>query len=565
MAENRINKYKIEYNILFSDENSLNGDVYSKFYNNKIKDLCYSYKLLRIYKNDGSVDDIPTTIGEFYKFGDDSFFPDIIRYAAHGKTNEIDKCYITDCYIFNYNEERYNNYYKFVCYKNDEYKYLIDNKDIIDGILTIAKINNVYKLLEYIGNGRWNIFKAPKYKNDTILAPVELDNLELLYNVLYNDYIYDKNVEVEIKNNKWLDSQTLNTNQIYQKCNLKDIYYKSSENTNKIISDVDLDSYLDSLTSDKNIWKTPSEYYSIQTTDISYTKTDNEMIVTDWFWMDDFKNWATWIILDLGKNDYYITLGLWNGKNGWDLLYNMVELYNSGRIEDLLNTYYYKHNIFNVGPVMSSFMSMATFRNVSQVIDVGIISYNSVILTQNTKYSTYDTKSFQNIHNSNIIIDNNRTAFNVDYSSDYLVRYSIQNYKLNVMANNGCPCILRNATGRLMLLYLFKCTGNLKYGEKEPDSLLIKDINNINKVTKLYFEDGSDKTMNDWKRFNKMNKFEETPSDINNIEKYSKNNIITSVADNNSNTNLVMNFNAPRPNETNMPVSENDIVERWNK
>lgn len=361
-------------------------------------------------------------------------------------------------------------------------------------------------------------------------------------------------------------------------------------------------------------WKTPKEYYdgikpsNNKTTALNYTKTDISNTIENveevYFWLDDLQNWCKWV----NKDRISLELCVWNGKNGWDKLSSIINcLKDNGDdsvklIHRLYEKYLYTEKFFTLGP---------TYENYSG-LRYGKLLYQTLILKKNTAYSTYDNVSFQNLKLSNFYnkedaqpywgpvtgYTTNKEASSGDFDNrpycDIIsgsdpnkyfsstisandgkptnYQYSMCfMYEGHILPTQACPCIVRNATGQLLLCYKFhmasynvaKTTPSLKndgfFGDEETKYL--------NDVCKMYFGSGDEKTIkDDWKVLNKIkNVIESKNTDIKDITEetiYNKSAIYKSASDN---INMKMTITAPRPNIGTESTTNYDYVNRWNK
>ena len=89
-----------------------------------------------------------------------------------------------------------------------------------------------------------------------------------------------------------------------------------------------------------------------------------------------------------------------------------------------------------------------------------------------------------------------------------------------VMPTVGCPCIIRNRSGQLNLMYKFKTDGNFTIADTTQTDLYYKDegVTYLNSVCKIYFGNGDEYTIDNWKKFNLTNTDEEILDMLSSIE-----------------------------------------------
>jgi hypothetical protein len=181
--------------------------------------------------------------------------------------------------------------------------------------------------------------------------------------------------------------------------------------------------------------------------------------------------------------------------------------------------------------------------------------------------STYDSETFQNIHSSNI-------KYNVD--AGIIKQTSIQQglkfdkdkpYGAIVQPTVGCPCVIKSTNGQLNLMYVFRTDGNYTMKDTSNNQSFYQEdsITYLNSVCKTYFGAGDEKTIDDWKNFNKIDTTEEQAtlmysSDVESL--YGASPVVNSVAET---INMNIEITAPRPNVTTTSVENPDYILRWDR
>lgn len=337
-------------------------------------------------------------------------------------------------------------------------------------------------------------------------------------------------------------------------------------------------------------WMTPNDYYNtkvdtsnVDTGSLGYTRasTATDEIKGKWFWVDEIKNWCVW----RRTNRSYIHLYVWNGKNGWDKFEDIVNAWLKFDWQTLKRTYFYNPSVISYGISNDNFSSMATtfHRYVTwpKLIDewqpslMAINSYHTIILKRDTSISTYDSETFQNIHNSSVMyVDINTSAHmgvtipgTTTYSNTSKIGDIKQGYGAIVMPVVGCPCVVRNTNGQLNLMYVNKLDGNFTINDDTNEALYFKDegVSYLNSVCQTYFGNGDEFSIEDWKKFTKKDNTEEQASTkYSNDEEslYGAAPLINSEAEK---INMKMTMTSPRPNVGTKSVNNEDYILRWNR
>lgn len=351
--------------------------------------------------------------------------------------------------------------------------------------------------------------------------------------------------------------------------------------------------------SDETDWKTPKEYYSQvrtvnnKTTALKYTKTQLTENINDikevYFWLDDLHNWCKWVNKDRTSLELYV----WNGKNGWDKLTKIISCLTNNHITTLYTKYLYNEHFFNFGPSYDNYSGL----------HFGKLVYETLVLKENTIYSTYENNTFQNLKLSNfynkenaqpywgpvsgyntdnkpfIDLDTDKTISAKDFSkdppstkvTDYKYALCFM-YEGHILPTQACPCIVRNATGQLLLCYKFHMASYNTVAEEKlqkPNDNFFGDEETkyLNDVCKMYFGSGDEKTIkDDWKVLNKIkNVIESKNTDIKDITEETIYNKPAIYKDASDNINMKMTITVPRPNIGTESTTNYDYVNRWNK
>ena len=231
------------------------------------------------------------------------------------------------------------------------------------------------------------------------------------------------------------------------------------------------DALENALNDPTQVWRTPTEYYSLGSSTSSLPLGDDAYIRADsyetaqtetrptWFWLNTLANWCTF------KKTSPVTteLFVWNGVNGWD---RFAEIMSDE--EKAKTKYFYDISSFTKGTKVTS----------SLVETLSVYTYSSIKLTKDTKFSHYDEKSFQTIR-----INKKK--------HDKLTGFRFIN-------TVGMPNIMRLPSGELEALYVLTVPDVYA-----TDPVISEDnIPFVNAVCLAYFGSGDEKTIkDDWKRF----------------------------------------------------------------
>ena len=330
-------------------------------------------------------------------------------------------------------------------------------------------------------------------------------------------------------------------------------------------------------------WMTPNDYYNtkvntsnVDTGSLGYTKASSatDEIKGYWFWVDELKNWCIW----RRTNRSFLHLYVWNGRNGWDKLEDIVNAWLKFDWQTLKRIYYYNPSVISYGVFSDNFSSMATtFKDGStwKPALMAINSYHTIILKRDTNISTYDSETFQNIHSSSVMyVDkgNGHMGVTIPGSENYGGKTSkIGKVKENIgaiaMPVVGCPCVVRNTNGQLNLMYVNKLDGNFTINDNTNEALYFKDegVRYLNSVCKTFFGNGDEFKIEDWKKFTKKDNTEERASKMYSSDDeslYGAPQLINSEAEK---INMKMTMTSPRPNVGTKSVKNEDYILRWNR
>lgn len=327
---------------------------------------------------------------------------------------------------------------------------------------------------------------------------------------------------------------------------------------------------------------TPSDYYSvnIDTTkveqgNVAYTKAEDSLntIKNKWFWVDEIKNWCIWRKV----SDYYIHLYVWNGRNDWDKFEDIINALQANDLQTLKRKYLYNPQVFTLGPYIEGIKSTYTtyyyYNNtvvstyISKQDGIGYHSYFSLVLKRDTNMSTYDSETFQNIHSSNIKYIEDTGIIKQTSIPPGLKFNKNEPYGAIVQPTVGCPCVIKSTNGQLNLMYVFRIDGNYTVKDTSNNQSFYQEdsIKYLNSVCKTYFGAGDEKTIDDWKNFNKIDTTEEQAtlmysSDVESL--YGASPVVNSVAET---INMNIEITAPRPNVTTTSVENPDYILRWDR
>lgn len=331
-------------------------------------------------------------------------------------------------------------------------------------------------------------------------------------------------------------------------------------------------------------WMTPNDYYNtkintsnVDTGSLGYTRasTATDAIKGNWFWVDELKNWCIW----RRTNRAFIHLYVWNGRNGWDKLEDIVNAWLKFDWQTLKRIYYYNPSVITYGVHSDNFSSMAsTYKaggNIWMPSLMAINSYRTIILKRDTSISTYDSETFQNIHSTSVLYvdkgNDGHMGVTIPGARTYGVGSKVGNVKEDwgaiVMPVVGCPCVVRNTNGQLNLMYVNKLDGNFTISDDTNEALYFKDdgVRYLNSVCKTFFGNGDEFKIEDWKKFTKNDNSEEKASKMYNSDGeslYGAPPLINSEAEK---INMKMTMTSPRPNVGTKSVKNEDYILRWNR
>lgn len=329
-------------------------------------------------------------------------------------------------------------------------------------------------------------------------------------------------------------------------------------------------------------WMTPNDYYNtkvntsnVDTGSLGYTKASSatDEIKGYWFWVDELKNWCIW----RRTNRSYLHLYVWNGRNGWDKLEDIVNAWLKFDWQTLKRIYFYNPTVISYGVFSDNFSSMATTYkdgNEWKPALMAINSYHTIILKRDTSISTYDSETFQNIHSSSVMyVDNGNGHMGVTipgdttYDNTSKIGKVKENWGAIAMPVVGCPCVVRNTNGQLNLMYVNKLDGNFTINDDTNEALYFKDegVRYLNSVCKTFFGNGEEFKIEDWKKFTKKDNTEERASKMYSSDDeslYGAPQLINSEAEK---INMKMTMTSPRPNVGTKSVNNEDYILRWNR
>lgn len=330
-------------------------------------------------------------------------------------------------------------------------------------------------------------------------------------------------------------------------------------------------------------WMTPNDYYNtkvntsnVDTGSLGYTRasTATDEIKGKWFWVDEIKNWCVW----RRTNRSSIHLYVWNGRNGWDKLEDIVNAWLKFDWQTLKRIYFYNPSVISIGMFSDNFSSMATtyYDKEWKPALMTVNSYHTIILKRDTSISTYDSETFQNIHSSSVMyVDINSDEHmgvtipgNYDYGGKTNKIGKVkQGYGAIVMPVVGCPCVVRNTNGQLNLMYVNKLDGNFTNNDDTNEALYFKDegIIYLNSVCQTYFGKGDEFNIKDWKKFTKKDNTEEKASKMYSNDEESLYGVPQLINSEAEKINMKMKMTSPRPNIGTKSVNNEDYILRWNR
>lgn len=400
---------------------------------------------------------------------------------------------------------------------------------------------------------RWRNIIQIIYAEDNPLIPIEV-----------RDSVTNALMETVYKFNTDLNTRTTYNNQrrVYTKVSK---YSPADENAEEALEEK----------KKEGTWMTPSEYYNsavntanVSTGTLGYNRASSstDEIKNNWFWVDEIKNWCIW----MRTNAAYLNLYIWNGKNGWDKLEDVMDTWFKNDLQSLKRIYYYNPEVFTVGPSNAAFGSLCSTVNGTQPAWMSENVWLSIVLKRDTNMSTYDTETFQNIHTASIKYNKQQGVTipgNTTYGSGDRIGKLKQEYGAIVLPTVGCPCIIRNRSGQLNLMYKFKTDGNYTAADTSQTDLYFQDegVTYLNSVCKIYFGDGDDKTIKDWKCFDLKDTTEETSGKIltgSEDSLYGAPPVVNSKAET---INMKISITVPRPNISTKSIDNEDYILRWNR
>lgn len=296
----------------------------------------------------------------------------------------------------------------------------------------------------------------------------------------------------------------------------------------------------EAIKNENEVWRTPTEYYTQQHTDTNnirkgntgyvrskVTKVDEDQkkTVPIWWWSNTFKNWCTFKKV----RKHTLVLYVWNGRDGWDSMNDIIKALPQNDI--VIDKYFYDLRYFSRGHSAFSIIPYDSMQ----------YEYKQIRLTGDTKFSHYDSETFQTIKIAKAHVDNKGT----------------QRYPTTA----GIPPISRVPSGELICYYYLKIPGMSKQNEVIWD----ENVDFVNSVCQAYFESGDDKTIkDDWKVFDKINDdSEEVASDIFSIDESS---LVDAEEINTTKENknvVLLSLTVPRQYPEGKNITPDSYVERW--
>lgn len=374
------------------------------------------------------------------------------------------------------------------------------------------------------------------------------------------------------------------------------------------------------IASDKFI--TPAEYYnkisdgthgSVEKDKQGYYNANgtNTNIEIKWFWLEELKNWCTYMVSTNGHEALNIfTLSVWNGKNGWISIANRTmtgdpysitqDLFCIRKFQEpfLLDArgYYLSNYTFIHGTDIHVYEKLYSGKNdITQIRGLVQNVYQDHVesllpfrlqhimgfrLQKNTKYTINDQNNFQTIRWNTLY--NPFTTENV--IGTYLGAYAQTNVRYPV--STGIPTVWRLPSGDIFLATTFYWNadnGNAYYFAKDEGGLFRKRFYKtgdtpefrmmgdndftaaswINSLCANYFGSGNNKTIeNDWLR--------EKPPATNDASDYSID--YTNMLDStksfeqhniNKENSMKCTFTVHRPNVTTEESQTPDYAKKW--
>lgn len=463
-----------------------------------------------------------------------------------------------------------------VWFYNDTYKmpqlYYIDDYRSYNGAVTYATITDCSDDGEYYPPLGACVSNVVAYMDEENQPLLQYERWKNVLQYIYSDY----NRLIDVSGSQYFDP-TQNGRTIFK--GSAKVYTKISkyspadenaeENVEKVL--------------EEDGWMTPNDYYNtkvntsnVDTGSLGYTKASSatDEIKGYWFWVDELKNWCIW----RRTNRSFLHLYVWNGRNGWDKLEDIVNAWLKFDWQTLKRIYFYNPSVISYGIFSDNFSSMATTYNDGNEWKpalMAINSYHTIILKRDTSISTYDSETFQNIHSSSVMyVDNGNGHMGVTIPGD--TTYDGKTTKIGKVKENwgaiampvvGCPCVVRNTNGQLNLMYVNKLDGNFTINDDTNEALYFKDegVRYLNSVCKTFFGSGDEFKIEDWKKFTKKDNTEERASKMYSSDDeslYGVPQIINSEAEK---INMKMTMTSPRPNVGTKSVNNEDYILRWNR
>lgn len=330
-------------------------------------------------------------------------------------------------------------------------------------------------------------------------------------------------------------------------------------------------------------WMTPNDYYNtkvntsnVDTGSLGYTRASSatDEIKGYWFWVDELKNWCIW----RRTNRAFLHLYVWNGRNGWDKLEDIVNAWAKFDWQTLKRIYFYNPSVISYGVHSDNFSSMATtYKDGStwKPALMAINSYHTIILKRDTSISTYDSETFQNIHSSSVMyVDKGNGHMGVTIPGDTTYGGNTthigkvkKDWGAIAMPVVGCPCVVRNTNGQLNLMYVNKLDGNFTINDDTNEALYFKDegVRYLNSVCKTFFGNGDEFKIEDWKKFTKKDNTEERASKMYSSDDESLYGVPPLINSEAEKINMKMTMTSPRPNVGTKSVKNEDYILRWNR
>lgn len=304
-------------------------------------------------------------------------------------------------------------------------------------------------------------------------------------------------------------------NEIYQD-------YDEINNTEEVA--VSQNDYLtDILTNNPEQFKTPSEYYALNTS-ISESTPNIENAFSSqideqqtWFWLDTIKNWCAYV-----NENNTLALMCWNGIDGWDRVQNIVALAND--VNSMMLKYLYSPIFFTTGIAFPNNNYIGNYVPIRYTNGaIAMIYYQTIVLNEDTKIITYNDK-FQNLHDTKIYQNGERneianTDIGLSSSSTTLsnepIKIDEKRPAVFAVPTQYCPVLFKQSNGHIAIsiIYHLECNGYGSTAETNPmQQISAQEANNR---CRNIFGDGSDKTiLKDWKHYFNNDATEEIATSI---------------------------------------------------